>query len=252
MNRCFAPAADKTRENTLPKVMVPLILLFICSWIPGSHSMYINSNITQSTDAELLTNSTLGNNNQNNSFPRLKYSGRTVRATDEAYIESPIAEVRETIDVNVLLRRSYAEARAGCSNMSSAEVLKGHVEKLRGTANGKVDLVFLVDSSSSVGITNFFNELKFVRKLLAGFEVAEWATRVAVITFASRHRVVVNIDHLSEPNVTKHKCSLLGAELPSITYVGGGTFTRGAFVLAEVSVDRLLYLVLVLHLIKQG
>ncbi|XP_033637046.1 sushi, von Willebrand factor type A, EGF and pentraxin domain-containing protein 1-like isoform X1 [Asterias rubens] len=239
VNSCFAPAAGKRRENTRPlKVMVPLMLLFICSWIPGGQSMYINTdiNITQSTNAQLLTNSTLGNNNnQTNSFPTpLKYSGRTVRATDEAYIENPsIAEFRETVDVNVLLRRSYAEARAGCSNMSSAEVLKGHVEKLRGTANGKVDLVFLVDSSSSVGITNFFNELKFVRKLLAGFEVAEWATRVAVITFASRHRVVVNIDHLSEPNVTKHKCSLLGAELPSITYVGGGTFTRGAFVLAE-------------------
>ena len=42
-------------------------------------------------------------------------------------------------------------------------VLKSGVSRLRGRA--EVDLVFLVDSSASVGEDNFRNEIKFVRKV---------------------------------------------------------------------------------------
>lgn len=52
-----------------------------------------------------------------------------------------------------------------------------------------MELVFLVDSSSSVGATNFLDELKFVKKLLADFTVSYNQTRVAVITFSSQDRV---------------------------------------------------------------
>lgn len=117
------------------------------------------------------------------------------------------------------------------------DVLKKHVSRLRRVENGQVELVFLVDSSASVGLENFFNELKFVKKLLADFTVAIDATRVVVITFSSSHRVVANVDQVSVPNPNKHKCSLLNEELPSITYVGGGTYTKGALELAEVRIS---------------
>ena len=42
-------------------------------------------------------------------------------------------------------------------------VLKSGVSRLRGRA--EADLVFLVDSSASVGADNFRNEIKFVRKV---------------------------------------------------------------------------------------
>ena len=42
-------------------------------------------------------------------------------------------------------------------------VLKSGVSRLRGRA--EADLVFLVDSSASVGADNFHNEIKFVRKV---------------------------------------------------------------------------------------
>ena len=42
-------------------------------------------------------------------------------------------------------------------------VLKAGVSRLRGRA--ETDLVFLVDSSASVGAENFHNEIKFVRKV---------------------------------------------------------------------------------------
>ena len=114
------------------------------------------------------------------------------------------------------------------------EILKRRVEEIRRTANKQVDLVFLVDSSASVGLENFFDELKFVKKLLSDFTVAVDDTRVAVITFSSKALVVRHIDYLSQPNSDNHKCSLL-EELPKIRYAGGGTFTLGAVLEAKVS-----------------
>ena len=114
------------------------------------------------------------------------------------------------------------------------ELLKRHVENLRRTVNRKAELVFLVDSSASVGAKNFFAELKFVKKLLADFTVDRNTTRVCVVTFSSRSRVVRHIDHLTHPSDTHHKCSLLEEELPKIGYTGGGTYTLGAFLEAQV------------------
>ncbi|XP_072024066.1 sushi, von Willebrand factor type A, EGF and pentraxin domain-containing protein 1-like [Amphiura filiformis] len=127
--------------------------------------------------------------------------------------------------------RDYSQTQSKIEVLG--QVLKKHVAKLRQVPNGQVELVFLVDSSASVGLENFFNELKFVKKLLADFTVAMWATRVSVITFSSSHRVVANVDQISDPDSERHKCSLLNEELPRITYVGGGTYTKGALELAE-------------------
>ncbi|ESO92606.1 hypothetical protein LOTGIDRAFT_233055 [Lottia gigantea] len=112
-------------------------------------------------------------------------------------------------------------------------ILKRHVQALRDTENRKVDLVFLVDSSASVGATNFFDELKFVRKLLADFTVDVNATRVSVITFSSRGKVIRHVDHLTKPKASNQKCGLLADEMPKIRYIGGGTYTLGAFIEAK-------------------
>ena len=45
------------------------------------------------------------------------------------------------------------------------EVLKRRVTMLRRRESQMIDLVFLVDSSASVGSQNFANEIKFVRKV---------------------------------------------------------------------------------------
>ena len=113
-------------------------------------------------------------------------------------------------------------------------VLKRHVESLRRTVNSKVELVFLVDESSSVGAANFDNELKFVKKLLADFTVDTYTTRVAVITFSSPNRVRRHVDYLTTPGQDNHKCALMHDHLPRINYAGGSTFTLGAMLEAEV------------------
>lgn len=54
----------------------------------------------------------------------------------------------------------------------------------------RIEMVFLVDSSSSVGKENFANEISFVKRLLSDFNVSFNYTRVALITFSSRSKIV--------------------------------------------------------------
>jgi len=117
-------------------------------------------------------------------------------------------------------------------------VLKRHVQSLRRTLNSKVELVFLVDESSSVGASNFDDELKFVKKLLADFTVDIYTTRVAVVTFSSPNRVRRHVDYLTRPRHDNHKCALKHDHLPRINYAGGSTYTRGAMLEAEVCIHR--------------
>ncbi|XP_076145380.1 sushi, von Willebrand factor type A, EGF and pentraxin domain-containing protein 1 isoform X2 [Alosa pseudoharengus] len=109
------------------------------------------------------------------------------------------------------------------------QTFKRSVRELRERSGARMDLVFLVDESSSVGASNFRSELRFVRKLLADFPVAPEDTRVALVTFSSKSHVVTRVDHISAPRAHQHKCSLFNQEIPAITYRGGGTYTKGAF-----------------------
>lgn len=54
----------------------------------------------------------------------------------------------------------------------------------------RIEMVFLVDSSSSVGKENFANEISFVKRLLSDFNVSFNYTRVALVTFSSRSKIV--------------------------------------------------------------
>lgn len=110
---------------------------------------------------------------------------------------------------------------------------RSRVRRLR-ELSGRLELVFLVDESSSVGQANFLNELKFVRKLLSDFPVVSTATRVAIVTFSSKNNVVARVDYISTSRAHQHKCALLSREIPAITYRGGGTYTKGAFQQAAV------------------
>ncbi|ESO11988.1 hypothetical protein HELRODRAFT_158373 [Helobdella robusta] len=112
-------------------------------------------------------------------------------------------------------------------------ILKKHVQKLRDTKNWKVELVFLIDASGSVGVKNFNNELKFVKKLLSDFTVDQHTTRVAVVTFSSKSRVHRHVDYMTRPHEHNHKCALMQHHFPLIQYTGGGTYTLGAMLEAQ-------------------
>ena len=71
----------------------------------------------------------------------------------------------------------------------SSEIFKSSVTKLK-KGHKKIDLVFLIDSSSSVGKMNFHSEIRFVKKVLADFTVSYNNTRVAIVSFSSAGKVV--------------------------------------------------------------
>lgn len=97
----------------------------------------------------------------------------------------------------------------------------------------KIDMVFLVDSSSSVGKENFRNEISFVKRLLSDFNVSFNYTRIALITFSSRSKIFTHINQISKISEDNDKCMLLNYQIPNITYTGGGTNTHGALVKAK-------------------
>lgn len=127
-----------------------------------------------------------------------------------------------------------ASAATGGSKVERlGQAFRRRVRRLRELSE-RLELVFLVDESSSVGQANFLSELRFVRKLLSDFPVVPSATRVAIVTFSSKNNVVPRVDYISTRRAHQHKCALLSREIPAITYRGGGTYTKGAFQQAAV------------------
>nr|XP_028567204.1 sushi, von Willebrand factor type A, EGF and pentraxin domain-containing protein 1 [Podarcis muralis] len=137
------------------------------------------------------------------------------------------------VDLSSLAARSVLPSPATTEGKVEklGRAFKRQVRRLR-ERSGRLELVFLVDESSSVGQANFRSELRFVKKLLSDFPVVPTATRVALVTFSSKNNVVPRVDYISPAKARarqQHKCALLGREIPAIGYRGGGTYTKGAF-----------------------
>lgn len=131
------------------------------------------------------------------------------------------------------------------------EVFKHEIDALK--ASGALDLVFLVDASSSIGESNFRSELKFVKKMMSDITVDYNHTRVAIVTFGSAENVVgvflftppnvvfgvflqvKHVDEISQPKKENNKCLLFNKQLRKIKYTGGGTHTLRAFETAKVT-----------------
>lgn len=93
-------------------------------------------------------------------------------------------ETMVTIDLNA------TEAKSKVEELS--KVLKSTIYQIRQKYK-KIDVVFLIDSSSSVGKQNFLSEMKFVVKFLSDFNVSFNYTRVAIVTFSSQGKIVSKI-----------------------------------------------------------
>lgn len=68
-------------------------------------------------------------------------------------------------------------------------IMKDTIHRIRQQFK-KIDIVFLIDSSSSVGKSNFISELRFVVKFLSDFNVSFNYTRVGIVTFSSEDQIV--------------------------------------------------------------
>ncbi len=58
----------------------------------------------------------------------------------------------------------------------------------------KLDLVFVMDKSGSIGITNFKLEKVFVENLIEYFDIFPTKTRVAIVTYSTSVRLEFNFN----------------------------------------------------------
>ncbi|XP_053687129.1 sushi, von Willebrand factor type A, EGF and pentraxin domain-containing protein 1-like [Sabethes cyaneus] len=131
---------------------------------------------------------------------------------------------------NEILKNENSVIKHKVDRLSGA--FKKNVEKIK-TKHKRVDIVFLIDASSSVGRANFLSEIKFAKKLLSDFNVSYNYTRVAVVTFSSQKKIFRHVDQISQSIEDNDKCMLLNYQIPKIEFSGGGTFTYGALKEAE-------------------
>lgn len=95
----------------------------------------------------------------------------------------------------------------------------------------KMELVFAIDASGSVGKSNFLKTLTFLRKVVTNLQIAHNMTRVAVIRFASSSSISFNLD-------TYDSVSKMIPKISSIYYTRGGTATYKAMDMARTSVFK--------------
>ncbi|XP_065089093.1 sushi, von Willebrand factor type A, EGF and pentraxin domain-containing protein 1-like [Ochlerotatus camptorhynchus] len=148
---------------------------------------------------------------------------------------------------NEIFKNENSVIKAKVDRLSG--LFKKSVEKIK-MKHKRVDIVFLIDASSSVGKANFHSEIKFVKKLLSDFNVSYNYTRVAVITFSSQKKIFRHIDQISTSIEDNDKCLLLNYQIPKIEFSGGGTYTYGAlkeaeeiFNLARVNSKKIIFLI---------
>ena len=97
------------------------------------------------------------------------------------------------------------------------------------------DIVFVVDTSGSIGRPNFERIKEFIKSVVLTFDVDSRYTRVGLIEFSTTPRIEFKLNE--KTNIT----DLLEA-ISNITYSGGGTSTSDALELMRVEgFDRYRY-----------
>ena len=86
----------------------------------------------------------------------------------------------------------------------------------------KTDLIFVLDSSGSVGETNYRRVINFVAEFTMKMSIGRSENRVGVIIFGNEARVVINLGRYHKKNILIHTIN------NSIPYLRGSTNTPDA------------------------
>lgn len=137
-----------------------------------------------------------------------KWSGVAVQCTKIDYLKDVADNLRKHLVNKFGLVTTDSRARAGISSGASG-----------------LDFVFVLDSSASVGQTNFKRGIEFAQTIIGEYGVSTkpQGTRVAIVTFNSQAEVKFNL----KTNVMNDTDQAM-KELGNIAFQGGGTNTAGA------------------------
>ena len=90
-----------------------------------------------------------------------------------------------------------------------------------GCGGKPADIVFVVDSSSSIWGPDFDKQLNFIEAIISSFEIAENLTKVGIVTFSDKSHVEFDLNKYKEEKNMK-------TAVNSIKQILGGTNTASA------------------------
>ena len=94
--------------------------------------------------------------------------------------------------------------------------------------SARVDLVFVLDGTGSVGATNFERMKTFVQKMVSDFDIGPEATRVGVVVYSNEAWLAISLDAFEDAR------SLQDA-IGGISYPGGWTLTGNAIAYTTIN-----------------
>lgn len=123
------------------------------------------------------------------------FNGRVLCSSSDYYDDYDDSDIVENKIIIPIVSVSHIKLEnkvANPGNKSDIEHLANNFRKIITKLKfvKKLDIVFLIDASSSVGKENFQNEISFVKRLLTDFNVSLNHTRVSLISFSSAGKIV--------------------------------------------------------------
>ena len=92
------------------------------------------------------------------------------------------------------------------------------------------DVAFIVDSSGSIGRSNWAKMLEFIKEMVKAFNVGADKTHIAVVAYSTNAKVEFKFDALTGPSVTEEG---YGRLIDRIRFQRGFTFIDKALLLAD-------------------
>ncbi|XP_078693731.1 collagen alpha-3(VI) chain-like [Branchiostoma floridae x Branchiostoma belcheri] len=134
-----------------------------------------------------------------------------------------------TVDVEVVTTASQVSSVQGrLTNitapgqiLSGATIASSQVALTAPVCNVRVDLVFVLDGTGSVGADNFERMKTFVQKMISDFEIGPEATRIGVVVYSHRAELAISLDAFEDGGA-------LQDAVAAIAYPGGYTRTGAA------------------------
>ncbi|KAI8484387.1 biological adhesion [Branchiostoma belcheri] len=134
-----------------------------------------------------------------------------------------------TVDVEVVTTASQVSSVQGRltnitapgQTLGGATVISSQVALTAPVCSVRVDLVFVLDGTGSVGADNFEIMKTFVQKMISDFEIGSEATRIGVVVYSHRAELAISLDAFEDVGA-------LQDAVAAIAYPGGYTRTGAA------------------------
>ncbi|CDW87242.1 UNKNOWN [Stylonychia lemnae] len=126
------------------------------------------------------------------------------------------------VDFQSIMGQLNKEGQTSDRSLAEGQILKYCMEKC--SESKKVNILFVMDASGSIGRDNFKTQTDFVRNLIQNTKVGEDSYQIGLLLFSNNNQLLSDF--------SADQAALLTA-LDKIAYRGGGTYTNAALLEAK-------------------